>query len=93
MNHSHYSRKAAREGGGVLAHRCIWTYYAKCIKTEFKNFKKFRDKILHVHLDILCSYITFWGKRTFYVVCVKKTKNVSWIVMFEREKLSFLYGT
>jgi hypothetical protein len=28
-------------GGGVLALRCIWTYYGKCIKKPISNVKKF----------------------------------------------------
>jgi hypothetical protein len=48
-------------GRGVLAHRCKCTYY---------------DKILDVHLDMLCSRTKFCGKNTFFVGCVKnKNKN------------------
>ena len=61
-------------GGGVSAHAGICTHYESYIKTKFWNVKKFWNKILIVHLHILCSHISFWEKRTFYMPCVKKTK-------------------
>jgi hypothetical protein len=45
-------------------------------KTKFKNVKKFQDKIPRVHSDILYSRTSFRGKRTFYMVCVKRQKNI-----------------
>jgi hypothetical protein len=58
-------------------------------KQNKKCQKKFRDKISHVHTDILYLHTSFRGKRIFYVVYVKKTKNVLWIVMFWSLKIVF----
>jgi hypothetical protein len=41
-------------------------------KNIFKISKKNKQKIKHVHLDILCARAKFRGKPTFFVTCVKK---------------------
>jgi hypothetical protein len=55
---------------------CIWTYYQKCIKNNFKMWKEIEKK-LHVHLDIPCSQTIFWKKGTFYLTCVKRENKLS----------------
>jgi hypothetical protein len=66
-----------RIGGGVLAQRTRYTYYEKCILNPFQNVKKFRQKILSVYLNNLCSPTKFCDQNTFFMVCVKKDKKWS----------------
>jgi hypothetical protein len=58
-----------------LAHRTRCTYYGKYILNPFQNVKKFRQKVLNVHLNNLCSPTKFCDKKTFFMACIKKIKK------------------
>jgi hypothetical protein len=53
--------------------------------------KNSETNISGVYVDILCSYINFCGKKIYYVACIKRQKNILYVVVLEHQKLSFLH--
>jgi hypothetical protein len=45
------------------------------MKNIFQNVKKIRQNIFSVHLNNVCSPTKFYGEKTFFMACVRKTKN------------------
>jgi hypothetical protein len=86
-----FSSKSLTRWTGVLAHRCGWTHYERCILNAIQNIKNFRKKIICVHRVILCLHIKFHGKRKFLGAHIKIQKCVSWKAIMENRKLSFLH--
>lgn len=46
-----------------------------------------------IRCDILCSFISFRGKTTYYVACTKKAKNILYVVVLQPQNLSFAGAT
>jgi hypothetical protein len=54
----------------------IWEDMLPQSEKHFQNIKKNLYFFYHVRLDILCARSRFHGKPTFFVSCIKKTKNI-----------------
>jgi hypothetical protein len=63
------------------------------LKKHFIVIKIFGTKFSRVHLDTLCAYAKFWGKRIYFVSSIKEINDMSQEEFFLALNFIFLHTT